>query len=285
VTSSIDPQSNERTLVRALVSWLAGGAFVFGLLCAGVAVKLHLEREELLEEARSSLIALADSQVQQMENLIQQVDQVTLFLANLPAGKGRTEELQQLFDMLPAYSPLNPLYIDSNGIVRASRTPRARGTNLATNPAFLRQKDSPSDHMIINPPESGIGYLKGKKVIRFTRAVIEKDGSFGGVISIALRPEQLINVGAISLLSVGDLIGLKFIDGEWLGYQEQGGLRSESETRPPIALESQETQSTIIVSGKSSLAHWVGMNNYPLMAVVSITEDNALARLEETETA
>ncbi len=281
-----EPQTNESLLIRALVSWLAGGAFAFGLLCAGVAMKLHLEREELLGEARTNLAALADSQTQQMENLVQQVDQVTLFLTNLPAGKGRTEELQRLFNLLPAYSPLNPLYVDKQGIVRASRSPQSLGTNFSSTPAFLRQQHSPSDHMVINPPEPGIGYLKGKTVIRFTRAVIEKNGNFGGMISVALLPEQLINVGAISLLSVGDLIGLKFIEGGWLAYQEKGQLPSVSDTSPTASLTSDdEMRNTMTISGKQSLAHWVGMNNYPLVAVVAITEENALIRMEDAEVA
>lgn len=285
MSSSIEPKTHENILIRALVSWLAGGVFVFGLLCGGVTIKLHLEREELLDEARANLIALADSQAQQMENLIQQVDQVTLFLVNLPPGKGRTEELQRLFNLLPAYSPLNPLYIDEQGIVRASRSEKSLGTSFADSPAFRRQQRSPSDHMEINPPEPGIGYLQGKNVIRFTRAVIEKDGRFGGVISVALLPEQLINVGAISLLSVGDLIGLKFIQGDWLGYQEKGQLIPNAEPVPLTSLDPNGMRSTVTVSGKRSLAHWVAMNNYPLVTVVTITEANALARMEEAEVA
>jgi diguanylate cyclase (GGDEF)-like protein len=285
VSFPIESRTNESVLIRTLVSWLAGGAFVFGLLCAGVALKLHVERKELLHEARANLLALTDSQTQQMENLIQQVDQVTLFLTNLPAGRGRTEELQRLFNLLPAYSPLNPLYVDKHGIVRASRWPKSRGTSLADSHSFQIQQRSPSDQMVINSPEPGVGYLHGKSVIRFTRAVIEKDGSFGGMISVALLPEQLINVGAISLLSAGDLIGLKFMEGGWLGYQEKGQLLSGSEARAMTLLGSDEMRSTITVSGKTSLAQWVGMNNYPLVTVVAITEENALARLEEAEIA
>ncbi len=278
---STEPKTSETVLVRALISWLAGGAFVFALLCIGVAVKLHLEREELIEEAKINLAALADSQAQQMENLIQQVDQVTLFLAHLPAGKGRVEELQRLFNLLPAYSPINPLYIDKDGTVRASRSLKSLGSDFSASASFRRQRQAPSNHMVINPPEPGIGYLQGKAVIRFTRAVIEKDGSFGGMISVALLPEHLINVGAISLLSVGDLVGLKFIDGGWLGYQEKGKLPGESFGIPSI--EQPPMHTDIKVSGKESIARWVGMTDYPLITVVSITRENALARMEETE--
>ena len=272
-------------LIRTLASWLAGGAVAFALLWTGIELKLDDDREQLLEQTKVTLSTLADNQTQQMEDLIQQVDQVSLFLSNLPQGKGRAEELQRLFNFLPSYSPINPLYVDKQGIVRAARTSQALGLDFSHSASFINQQRSKSQQMLINPPEPGIGYLKGKTVIRFTRAITEPDGSFGGMIAVALMPEQLINVGAISLLSAGDLIGLKFLHGEWIGYQEKGELQDVSFARRPPADTAEELSSTMTVSGKESLARWGAMTNYPLVSVVAITRENALARLEDTEVA
>ncbi len=275
----------EDTLIRALASWLAGGLIAFGLLWTGVSLKLRAEQEALLNQTRSTIGTLAESQAQLMENLILQVDQVTLFLANLPEGKDRATELQRMFAQLPVYSPLNPLYVDKQGIVRAARTPKALGTNLSGSRAFLRQRESNSPELQINPPEQGVGYLKGKTVIRFTRAIRERDGSFGGMISIALQPDQLINVGAISLMSVGDVIGLKFLQGDWLGYQKKGELPPEVRASALPVLAPHELGPDNDITGKESFSHWVGMNNYPLVTVVAITRENALAPLQNTKVA
>lgn len=279
-----NPEQEDTRAAGSLVAWLAGGVIAFSLLWGGVALKLHNDREELLNETRAMLATVVDSEARETENLIEQIDQLTLFLVNLPEGKGSAIEIQRLFDKLPLHNPLNPLYIDAQGIVRAARSPKAIGIDMSGSASFKRLQTQASREFFINMPEPGIGLLKGKTIIRFSRAILSDEGRFKGVVSVALRPEQLTDSGAVSLLSNDDLIGLKFSQGDWISYQIKGKDPQTSFTNKPPPGQPDQV-SDMMVEGKKSLASWQSMAHYPLSIVMAVTEANALEPLKKSSAA
>ena len=58
---------------------------------------------------------------------------------------------------------------------------------------FLRTRDSDGATLIISQPAEGRGGLQGKQVVRFTRRIDKSDGSFGGVILIAVEVDYLLS--------------------------------------------------------------------------------------------
>lgn len=134
---------------------------------------------------------LAQSHNERATRSLQVLDQILLFLRAQHLNHGLSTAV--LTDLLRAlqvdrrYVGIVSL-IDAQGTAIAT-TARAPNTNYADRDYFKTHAADPTDRLLIGQPI--IGRVTGQWIVTLTRRITRADGSFGGVVFVALDPEFL----------------------------------------------------------------------------------------------
>jgi len=266
--------------------WLAGGLIALSLLWLTIVTELDTDHQMLIKQGEAETASLANNYAKQIDYLFIQIDQLSLFLTATASGPNTASTLQKLFNTMAQHSPMNPLYADEKGIVRSARTKAAINTDVSQQPYFIGHRDSESLKLKIQKPAPGVGSLTGKTVVRFTRRLVKQDGSFGGVISISVLQDELTTFIAGNSLGSNDVVGLKFISGDWLSYKIINDSTKKAPLLAPLTVvKNDDIESNMIVNNKLSIFNSIGLSHYPLLLFVSITHDNIMQPYQETERA
>lgn len=272
-----------RLSLTPLIAWIASGVVILAILWGAILSELERDHELLIRQGQSEANALSDNYAQQLDYLIQHIDHLTLFMSHTTREANLGAEFQRLFDALAEDSTLHPIFIDSQGIVRSARYQRAMGADMSGQPLFTEHKRSNSLTLKIQPPAAGVGTLSGKTVIRFSRRISQRDGSFAGILSVGMVEEELMQFVAGSTLHNNDLIGIKFFNDDWLAYRLIGaGQRAALDIRH-IRPDPDDTANPVVsVNGNPSVFGISNLSRYPLTMLVSITHKNLLETYGET---
>jgi diguanylate cyclase (GGDEF)-like protein len=266
--------------------WLAGGLIALSLLWLTIVTELDTDHQMLIKQGEAETASLANNYAKQIDYLFIQIDQLSLFLTATASGPNTASTLQKLFNTMAQHSPMNPLYADEKGIVRSARTKAAINTDVSQQPYFIGHRDSESLKLKIQKPAPGVGSLTGKTVVRFTRRLVKQDGSFGGVISISVLQDELTTFIAGNSLGSNDVVGLKFISGDWLSYKIINDSTKKAPLLAPLTVvKNDDIESNMMVNNKLSIFNSIGLSHYPLLLFVSITHDNIMQPYQETERA
>ena len=266
--------------------WLAGGLIALSLLWLTIVTELDTDHQMLIKQGEAETASLASNYAKQIDYLFIQIDQLSLFLTATASGPNTASTLQKLFNTMAQHSPMNPLYADENGIVRSARTKAAINTDVSQQPYFIGHRDSESLKLKIQKPAPGVGSLIGKTVVRFTRRLVKQDGSFGGVISISVLQDELTTFIAGNSLGSNDVVGLKFISGDWLSYKIINDSTKKAPLLAPLTVvKNDDIESNMMVNNKLSIFNSIVLSHYPLLLFVSITHDNIMQPYQETERA
>ena len=270
----------------SLQLWAVGGLIALSLLWLTIITEIDRDHQLLIKQGEAEATSLASNYAKQIDYLFLQVDQLSAFMTAAVSGPNPASTVQKMIDTLPKESLINPFFADENGIVRSSRTNAAINVDVSQQPYFIEHRNSESLKLKVQKPTEGIGYLKGKTVIRFSRRLNNKDGNFGGIITIGILQDELSNKIASSSLGQNDVVGIKFGNGDWLSYQT---IEQSSKTAPVLepltVVSSHDIESNMIVNNKLSVFSSVSLAHYPLLTFVSITHDNIMQPYEETERA
>ena len=266
---------------RALLIWGSVALTSILLLWTLTRVERVADRNQAEIEGRQRVISLTNSYAKQLQVSIEKLDQLSLVIARVGSA-GTKSVTHQIFQGLPAYDWFNPLLIDQQGIVRSARTSAAVGVSVADARFFRNHLESTSTDLNINPLEPGMGTLVGKQVVRFSRRINDAQGQFAGVISLSMLPHQLTELGDVIALNTGDVIGIKYTNGDTLLRHDIG--REFSRDDFALLRRSDHTQnfSEIRVPGNLMYVSWTTLDKYPLEAVIAVTHNNILRSFNET---
>lgn len=284
------PNNNDNNAIAApwkapLRIWSLSALAAGTVLWLGIYFALKNSHDTWLNQGREKVASLASSYRSHVEDAIDQIDQLSWFIAYMHSKGMPTGELQQIIDKLPSHASFNPLYTDARGNVISARLASTAGLSVKDAPFFRRHAASSSLDLHVNPLENGIGRLAGHKVVRVSRRLNDINGNFDGVVSITLLPEDLLKFGGDIELADGDGLGLRFLDGEWLVKRTVGSQRIISEQGDDTAVIVSDRIFSGTIDGRPALVGWSKLQFYPLNAFVGIDLSNALREHDETEQA
>jgi diguanylate cyclase (GGDEF)-like protein len=237
---------------------------------------MESSEKEWLNQSREKSATLASGYRSQVEDSIDQIEQLSWFIAFMHAQGIRAEMLQQIIEKLPARNAFNPLYTDAQGKVLVARLTSAIGLSVKDSRCFRHHQTFKSLDLYINALEDGVGPFAGRKVIRLSRRLNDRDGNFDGVVSITLLPEDLLKFGGDNELTMGDGIGLRFADGQWLTKKKLGSQRPIDEQSLDIASVQGDQMFSSTIDGRPALIGWSKLQSFPISAFVSIDRSNAM---------
>ena len=279
MSSSIDPSNNEPPVWRrAVLIWGVVAITSIALLWTLAHLERVADQNQAEIEGRQRVISLTHSYARELQNSLEQIDQLSLVIAST----GKIGSTNKIFQNLPSYGWFNPLLIDQRGIVQGAHTSATIGMSVSDARFFRNHLQSTSTELKINPLEAGIGRLTGKQVARFSRRINDEQGKFAGVVSMSMLPDQLTALGDVLALADGDIIGIKFTNGDTLVRHDIGHEFSQNNLDLLSRTDTAKNFSEIRVPGQLMYVGWTKLDNYPLEAVIAVTHSNILRSFNET---
>jgi len=275
------PSQKRRDWLKVLV-WPLIGLSLVALLWTYTLSRSAAAREEAEADARQAAIASAASYAQQMRHMVEHIDQVTLRLKyqweNHASGVNLEDE--STFGLFPAGQLLYANIFDQNGDVVTTTITGQRPGSIAEQPYFLFHQSDCCGGLHISRP--GPSTATGRQIVRFSRRLDRRDGSFAGVAVVAVEPPYLMTFQEAAIpgmhgfasvfLDTGTLLASKIADstdGLQMLYRQEPVFR----TPAGVALEPAE----IFADGRARHVAWKKLDNYPLVVVAGLSYQDAMA--------
>jgi diguanylate cyclase (GGDEF)-like protein/PAS domain S-box-containing protein len=274
---------NERN--RILLGWGIAWLLIVALVFSSALVKIQLDRNDLLDQARSESVSRANTAADQVLRTVSQIDQLSLAIKYQWEHRSAPLDLDDQYRKGVYQKTIYPVVINSLGYAVSSTRQLPKNTYMGDLPFFIKHSKDPQSGLLISPPAEGRGGFSGKKIIRFTRSFNRPDGSFDGVVLIAIEVDYLTSFYAADRLLVGDFISVYFTDGLLLASQSGGGsTKSLFNAFPHFSLSKGSVRQPegLFIDQRSRLVSWKTIEDYPLVVVAAIDAENATASYAST---
>ncbi len=271
---------------RIILGWSIGWILASLLIAATALLKIHTDRRELLDHARSEAGARASHYAEQVMRAVSQIDQLSMSIKYQWEHKQGGMDLEEQYRKGVYQRSLFPVVINSEGYSVYATRRLAKATYMGDLEFFQHHRHDPAPGLLISAPVPGRGGFEGKQIIRFSRRLVRADGRFDGVVLIATEPSFIASSQDDSRLLVGDFMSVYFSNGSLLTSQSGGGSTASLYIAAPSTTGVQGTapkSGNQFIDGRARMVGWKHLDGYPLLTVAAISEDNALARYRSTE--
>lgn len=210
-------RSGSATIVKGL-TWL----FCILLIALGwfaVVEQIRFEREQAVAEA----IAQNQNRVIAFEQYVRRTLEVARIATRYVAERFRRGDDRAEFvgragapavlrgNLARTGTFLGIAIVDANGDLVGTSRPGARAVNVSASEAFRIHAQRDSDRLFVSPPLRAPMF--GRDVILLTRRLNNPDGTFAGVVSLIIPPEQFISFSRDAHMGPRDVLSLIGLDG------------------------------------------------------------------------
>ena len=257
-----------------------------GLLMWGlIHVKLSEERSALERGALQHATSLSQAYAEQISRTVEQIDQVTLNVKyGWESSKGRLKlEDQRNQGLYPAAARLFVTVLDRRGMIVTSTLAFDPQTDHSTTAYFRAHQASTASDLMISPP--AFGRRLKRQLIRFSRRLEAADGSFDGVVMVAVEPNYLASFYDESSFGRSDFLSVRTTDGVLLAAKMGADINAlQSVFRSTPSFESpagaQSFPAEPFVDNRSRIIAWKTLPNYPLRSLVGLSRKQIFAGLD-----
>jgi diguanylate cyclase (GGDEF)-like protein/PAS domain S-box-containing protein len=262
------------------------GLALIGVVWGGVISAVQYEREEAIENVIRQNSNLAKAFEEQTIRTIKGVDAAALFIAREYARLGTAMNLAQyaddgyidgkLFDNIYVINERGDLVLSSHSF---------KATNLADREHFKVHIQGDTGKLFINKPL--LGRASGKWTIHMTRRINMPDGSFGGIVSMAVDPGyfsrfyQQTDLGKFGLVN---LVGLDGISRARLSGQV-ASFGTDMTNSDLLRGQAKSGIGNFLSAGRTEgIARYVSFRTipgYPLVVAVGTSRDEFLATFSQ----
>ena len=262
-------------------------ALLIGLVWS-IALARTANRHVLAEAAgERQAQALSRAYAEQLRRGVGELDQITLSLKYYwehSRSSVRLEE-QARHGLYPTSAGLYVLIFDRYGTKVSGTLPGM--ISVSDREYFLAHRDGRHTGLYISEPY--VGRTTGRSVIAFSRALQDPEGSFEGVVMVAVEPSYLAAFYDRSILNEQDFLAVHRADGALLAAKVDGGLAGSASGQFP-ALPRFDTEADVKSIGASQFSDgiarvlaWQRLSAYPLTATVALASDSIHAAANEAE--
>ncbi len=278
---------DKRSIVFA---WLVGATLMLAATWGAVIAKISYDLQELQVRGAQRASDLTGAYAEQVQRTIKEIDQIALTVKYQWQNGSVPLDLVDQYEKAMHHTPTYPAAIGVDGKIITSWRQASIGLDLGAIDFFSYHRESDDSKLHINPPSPGVGGMKGKQTIRFTRRVNDAKGNFGGVVMVSTEPDYLASLNLNEELSEGDFISVRLIDGPPLVTRTVNGLTNampyfvstpQFESSKGIRLEPGERFSDHLLR----YVAWKKIDGYPLVALASVTEISAVKSYVQTKLA
>jgi diguanylate cyclase (GGDEF)-like protein len=278
-------KATRRTNLKIGFVWASACLLLLGLVWLAATIKIERDEEHLISKLRLDTEQRTRNHAEQLLRTISQIDQLSISIKYQWEEHGVPNDLEEQFRRGLYRESMFPVAIDANGYALTNTRNMKRGTYMGDIDFFMRTRDSNGATLLISPPAEGRGGLQGKQVIRFTRRIDKPDGSFGGVVLIAVTVDYLLSFPDIERLPAGDFVSARFIDGTVLGTRSGAGMRTAYYTAPvrfDFKGGSRVDPADVFIDQQDRVVGWEPIDGYPLLLVAASSLEQSFAAYDST---
>ena len=276
----------KRYLSPVVCIWLV--AFFLSCITGYIAFdRVQVERGEARADVQRENAILCRAFEQDVSRSLASIDTILLFLKSHYEKDYRvTEDIQSMLKVLrqrPIFQIVG--LVDAQGYTIASSEPVLNSINIADMPHIAIHQTSKLDDLYIGKPIQGRS--TGKVSIHLTRRMNNPDGSFAGVVVAAVAPDYFssfyegLELGpshGVSLIGVDGIIRARYFNqSREVGQSVAGSQLFRLLPQQPVG----SYASPGIVSSQERLISYRKLPLYPLIVTVGVTEEHALAQVEQ----
>jgi len=242
-------------------------------------------RSASLAESEVAVQRLANAVASQIGATLGGIDFALGYLRDsAPASQRDFDAAAAVIDaMFPRGAVLQIAVVDAQGMLRFSNQPNAPKVNVADREHFRAQLLPGRDEMFISAPV--VGRVTNVWNIQFSRKVL-RDGRFDGVVVLSVSPEFLSARMAEIGLGDNDTATLLRPDGAYVARSaklDQALGHSVAPDRPFIGPDAPSRGvfiGTSTIDARRRILAWRRLDGLPLIALVGLSEADALAGAE-----
>ena len=257
-----------------------------GLLMWGlIHIKLTDERTALEQGALKHAASLSQAYAEQISRTVEQIDQITLNVKyGWESSSGRLKlEQQRDQGLYPAAARLFVTVMDRRGLIVSSTIAFDPHTDHSTATYFQAHRASPAAALLISAPSPGMRIQR--TLIRFSRRLEAADGTFDGVVLVAVEPSYLASFYDESSFGRSDFLSVRRTDGVLLAAKMGAAINALPtvfRTPPVFDLPNgvQDFPAERFVDDQSRVIAWKTLPNYPLRTLVGFSKKEIFAGLD-----
>lgn len=256
---------------------------VIYLFWGAVLVLANHDRERTIADVMTSNANLARAFEEHTVRTLNAVDQLSLLIKKQYEKQGRSFDLAQFFEDAGVSSELlvNSVISDETGYTVAGSARSFKPADLSDREHVKVHVEGDSGKMFISKPV--LARVSGRASIIMTRRINKPDGSYGGVIGIAIDPYYFTNLykqvnlgtrSVVALIGTDGIVRARLSDtGSQIG---QDISKSEFHRRAgQVAADSYLGEAT--TDGVRRIFSYRTLQSYPLVVSIGVAEDVALS--------
>ena len=274
-----------KTYLSIGLVWASVCLLLIALVWFAASVKIDRDEQQLIEKLRLDTEQRARNHAEQLLRTVSQIDQLSISIKYQWEQHGVPNDLEEQFRRGLYQESMFPVAIDANGYALTNTRNLKRGTYMGDIDFFQRTRDSDGGYMLIAQPSEGRGGLKGKQIVRFTRRIDKSDGSFGGVVLIAVEVNYLLAFPDVANLPEGDFVSARFASGGVMGTRGGEDRRTTSYARPVQfndQIGSRIEAADMFIDQQARVVGWTYIEGYPLLLVAASSLERAFSGYEST---
>jgi diguanylate cyclase (GGDEF)-like protein len=274
-----------RTNLKVGFVWASACLLLIGLVWLAATIKIESDEQQLVEKLRLDTEQRARNHAEQLLRTISQIDQLSISIKYQWEEHGVPNDLEEQFRRGLYRESMFPVAIDANGYALTNTRNLKRGTYMGDIEFFKLTRESDGKNLVISPPAAGRGGLEGKQIIRFTRRIDKPDGSFGGIVLIAVTVDYLLSFPDIERLPEGDFVSVRFVDGTVVGTRSGAGMRTAYYTAPvrfDFKGGSRVDPADVFIDQQDRVVGWEPIDGYPLLLVAASSLEQSFSAYDST---
>ncbi|MFL9878927.1 EAL domain-containing protein [Herbaspirillum rhizosphaerae] len=272
--------------VISILSWPVGCLLLAMLMWSLLLSRLSDREAEIGKTAVQEARAHSKSYADQLARSVSQVDQITLNLKyywTYTNGNLSVED-QQRQGLYPTSALLYATISDRDGILKTSSLPLKDLVSVAERDYFVTHKSHPNSGLLISNPS--VGLRSQRTLIRFSRRLDTADGTFDGLVMVAVEPAFLAPSQDESAIGKNDFMALFKQDGTALvSRTTEATIAQQNIFKSLPALSGDSGVSVMPGSafndGEERIVSWYALHDYPLLAVTGMSTKDIYASFRE----
>lgn len=279
---------------KLLAIWLACGLGLVVLTWNFTSTNIEAESLAARHTVQRDTMSLLKSNAEQIGRTIDHIDHLTLMLKFHWRETGSIDLEKQIRDgFFPLTRHFYATLVDRDGNVTSSTLRHDDPINVSTAEYFQTHRDTAGPYLRIGTPV--ISAQLNEQVVHFTRRLDNADGTFGGVIIVAVKPDYFETFENQALLGPDDCMSVRYVGGEKLAARlgnNVTGFKTLFHTTPAFDTPSGMTSmpASAFVDGKARTVAWQRSNESPLVAAIALEENHLysaqrIAAAEQKQTA
>ncbi len=266
--------------------WFALMSLVISGIVLGTYDRIEREEAEARKDAIQQAEALANTYAAQLQYVSEQIDQLMRRVAFAWRDRPASVDLErdQYRGLLPGRHNFFVFIADADGRVVRSSLRLPGPLNVASYAFFRSQRAECCQGLTVHP----ISYSPWVKrdVVRFVRRMDRDDGSFGGVVFVSVAPSFLSTFQDESLRGRNDFVSMRMESGPLLATkvgQRTDVTRVFYKQNPTFtSLRGARLEpGALFRDGRTRFVAWRKLPDYSVVALVGLTEEDALAAFRQ----